>query len=100
MASARRRLLLSEHDPVRMREAHNNLDDAVLKTEGRIKNTEERLDDLEDDVSSIEAAAEAITNADDNHNLNAAFDNAEANAALDALGTKINAILAALRALA
>lgn len=39
----------------------------------------------------------AITNASTSHNLNAAFSDTEAETALDALGTKINSILAALR---
>lgn len=41
-------------------------------------------------------ASSALTNAETDHTVNAIFDNAELKAALDALGAKINAIIALL----
>lgn len=40
----------------------------------------------------------ALTNASTNHTVNATFSNTEVKAALDALGTRINAVIAALKA--
>ncbi len=100
MASARRRLLLSEHDPVRMREAHNNLDDAVLKAEDDVGELQDDVADLVAAVEDLDTAATAIANASTSHALNAVFSDTEVEAALDALAVKINAILAALQDLA
>ncbi len=83
-----------------MREAHNNLDDAVLKAEDDVGELQEDFDDLLAEIEGLDAAAEAIANASTSHALNAVFSDTEVEAALDALGTKINSILAALRALA
>jgi hypothetical protein len=93
MPSVSRQILPSEHDPVRFKDAHNNLDRAVRKAETTLSEVEEK-------VAALDTAAEAITNASTSHALNAVFSDTEVEAALDALGTKINAILAALRALA
>lgn len=49
------------------------------------------------DVSD-KAQVVALTNASANHTVNATFSNTEVKAALDALGTKINQIIAALKA--
>lgn len=40
----------------------------------------------------------ALTNASANHTINATFSNTEVKAALDALGAKINTLIAALKA--
>ena len=93
MASARRRLLPSEHDLVRVKEAHNNTDQALQDAEADI-------DELQEELADLDAAAEAITDASVAHALNAVFSDTEVETALNALGTKINAILAALRDLA
>ena len=51
---------------------------------------------LREMVDQIHAAAPDITDAETAHDLNATFSDTEVEAALNALGAKINAILAAL----
>lgn len=47
---------------------------------------------------STKPAVVALTNASANHTINSTFSNTEVKAALDALGGKINSIIAALKA--
>lgn len=53
---------------------------------------------IQDEIEeTVGATGEAITNASVAHALNASFSDTEVEAALNALGTKINSILAVLR---
>jgi hypothetical protein len=56
------------------------------------------IDDVIEEVGGVGHDNEAITNASVAHALNATFSDTEVEAALNALGTKVNLILAALRA--
>lgn len=49
-------------------------------------------------VVSTKPAVVALTNASASHTINATFSNTEVKAALDALGAKINTVIAALKA--
>jgi len=51
-----------------------------------------------DGNKALDAQQSAIADASEAHDLNATFSDTEAEAALDALGAKINAIIAALEA--
>lgn len=56
------------------------------------------IDDVIEEVGGVGHDNAAITNASEAHALNATFSDTEVEAALNALGTKVNLILTALRA--
>lgn len=66
----------------------------VIYSEGHLR-TEDGV--TIDAQALIGPQAAAITDASEAHALNATFDDTEVEAALDALGAKVNAVLAALR---
>lgn len=66
-----------------------------LSASGRLV---KEADDSDLDLTTLASQVAAITDASTAHALNATFSDTEVEAALNALGTKLNSVLAALRA--